>query len=188
MLHRLDRLSDDALLVAFGLGERDASAVFVRRFQRKVFGLGYLITHDTALAEDASQQAFERAWRHAGAFDARRGSVTTWLMTITRNVAIDMMRVRRPDPMDADVLLSMLPAAIDDPAEAAASTDTMDRLRPALDRLPPEQRRAVLLATLAGRTTTEIAAIEQIPIPTAKTRLRIGLAKLQTAVAREAKQ
>jgi RNA polymerase sigma factor (sigma-70 family) len=98
------------------------------------------------------------------------------------------MRVRRPDPMDADVLLSMLPAAIDDPAEAAASTDTMDRLRPALDRLPPEQRRAVLLATLAGRTTTEIAAIEQIPIPTAKTRLRIGLAKLQTAVAREAKQ
>jgi RNA polymerase sigma factor (sigma-70 family) len=187
-ISRLDRLPDDALLLALGLGEADAAAVFVRRFQRRVYGLAYIITHDAQLAEDVSQQSFERAWRHAGSFDARRGSVVTWMLTITRNVAIDMLRVRRPEPIDAVEAFSLLPGVAPDPETSAIQGQMLSRLRPALDRLPEEQRRAVLLATLAGRTTTEIAEIEQIPIPTAKTRLRTGLAKLQLAALREANQ
>ena len=180
---RLDRLSDDALLTALVLGDRDGAAVFVRRFQRKVYGLAWTITNDRAAAEDVAQLAFERAWRHGARFDPRRGSVTTWLLTITRNVAIDAVRVRRPDPIDPIDLMALLPPVIgDDPPAAAEHGDTMRRLRPALDALPVEQRRAVLLAALGGRTTTEISKIEGIPIPTAKTRLRTGLAKLTMAM------
>jgi RNA polymerase sigma factor (sigma-70 family) len=183
---RLDRLPDEALLAALALDDRDAAAVFVRRFQRKVYGLAFMVTNDRNLAEDAAQQAFERAWRHAGSYDPRRGSVLTWLMTITRNVAIDAVRVRRPDAVDPAILLGMLPAASSpDPESAAVDADTLDRLRPVLASLPAEQRRAVLLATVAGRTTTEIGEIEGVPIGTAKTRLRTGLLKLAASVDRE---
>lgn len=176
---RLDRLSDDALLAALVLGDRDGAAVFVRRFQKKVYGLAWLITNDRTTAEDIAQTAFERAWRHGATFDPRRASVTTWLLTITRNLAIDAVRVRRADAVDPSSLLSMLPPASDgNPEHAAVTADGLNRLRPMLDALPPEQRRAVLLATLAGRTTSEISQIEGIPVPTAKTRLRTGLAKL----------
>jgi RNA polymerase sigma factor (sigma-70 family) len=176
---RLDRLSDDALLAALVMGDRDGAAVFVRRFQRKVFGLAWTVTNDRTMAEDVAQMAFERAWRHGASFDPRRGSVATWLLTITRNLAIDAVRVRRPDTVDPTTLIDMLPAARQhDPEATVMHTDTMSRLRPALDALPVEQRRAVVLATIGGRTTAEISAIEGVPIPTAKTRLRTGLAKL----------
>ncbi len=181
---RLDKLSDEALLAALGLGDPDAASAFIRRFQAKVYGVACLVTSDRVLAEDIAQQAFERAWRHAGSYDGRRGSVATWLLTITRNLAIDACRVRRADPVDPSQLLGMLPATAElDPASAALHRDALDRVRPALAQLPPEQRRAVLLATLAGRTTTEISEIEGIPVPTAKSRLRLGLAKLRDCLA-----
>jgi RNA polymerase sigma factor (sigma-70 family) len=183
---RLDLLPDEALLAAVALDERDATAVFVRRFQRKVYGLALMITSDRTQAEDVAQQAFERAWRHAGAFDPRRGAVATWLLAITRNVAIDAVRVRRPDLVDPGELSGMLPPARgNDPESSAVRSDTLGRLRPILDALPAEQRRAVLLATIAGRTTNEISQIEHIPLGTAKTRLRTGLAKLAAGLAEE---
>jgi RNA polymerase sigma factor (sigma-70 family) len=183
---RHDRLPDEALLAAVGLDEPDAAIVFVRRFQGRVFGLAFVITGDRNLAEDVAQQAFERAWRHAGSFDSRRGTVVTWLLAIVHNLAVDTARVRRPELVDPSDLLELLPPASDvDPESAAMRADDLGRLRPALDALPVEQRRAVLLATIAGRTSREIGIIEGIPTPTAKTRLRTGLAKLQAAVIRE---
>ena len=183
---RLDRLPDDALLAALALGERDAAAVFVRRFQQRVFGLAITVTGDRALAEDVSQQAFERVWRHAASYDARRGPVLVWLLTITRNAAIDAIRVRRTVPIDPWVAADLLGPSHVDPATAAVASDDLCRLRIELDALPAEQRRAVLLATMGGRTTTEIGTIEGIPTPTAKTRLRTGLRRLRTVMASEA--
>ena len=181
---RLDRLGDDALLAAVGLGEPGAATVFVRRFQRRVYGLALAITSDGPLAEDVAQRAFERAWRHAGSYDARKAGVATWLLTITRNLAIDTVRLRRPEPVDPGVVADLMPPASGpDPADAAVASDQLSRLRVALLELPVEQRRAVVLATIGGRTGTEIATIEGIPIPTAKHRLRVGLRKLRASVA-----
>ena len=86
---------DDALLAGFAVGDSDAAAAFIRRHQRRVFGLALAVVGDPVLAEDVAQEAFARAWRHAGAYDPRRGSVPTWLLTITRNLAIDAARLRR---------------------------------------------------------------------------------------------
>lgn len=187
-MRHLDRLSDEALLAAVALEERDALAVFVRRFQRRVFGLAMTMTGDVTLADDISQLAFERAWRHAGNYDARRAAVTTWLLTITRNLAIDALRVRRDLPRDPWAIGDLLahPATGDagDPLEAALASDQMGRLASHLADLSREHRRAVLLATVGGRTAAEIAAIEGIPIGTAKTRIRNGLRRLR-AVASE---
>lgn len=182
---RLDRLSDEALLAAFGLGDADASAAFVRRFQRRVYGLAVTITQDAATAEDVAQRAFERAWRHASAYDGRRASVTTWLLTITRNLAIDDRRVRRPQPIDPGMLHDLLPPRDVDPAAEAVHSDQRTQLQAALAALPVEQQRAVVLATIGSRTSTEIADIERIPIPTAKHRIQSGLRKLSRSVRRE---
>ena len=182
----MEVLGDEALLAAVGLGEPHAATVFVRRFQRRVFGLALAITQDEALAEDIAQQAFERAWRHAPAYDARRGLVATWLLAITRNLAIDSLRVRRPRPLDPDAVALLLPPAPQpDPGDAAAEGDRMARVRAALHSLPDEQRRAVLLATVGCRTSTEIAELEGVPVPTAKHRIQSGLRKLRRAVVSE---
>src|SRR6266508_1603946 len=100
-------LSDESLLAGLGSGERDAAAVFVARFQRRVFGLTHSILRDRGAAEEAAQEAFVRAWRHASAYDPRRGTVAAWLLTIARNVSINMLPTRRFDPVALEVLLAM---------------------------------------------------------------------------------
>src|SRR5262245_10911629 len=98
-------VSDDALVAGMAAGDADAASAFVRRFQRRVFGLARTIVLDDRAAEDVAQEAFIRAWRHAGAYDPRRGSVIGWLLTITRNLAIDSVRVRRPTALDPMMLI-----------------------------------------------------------------------------------
>ncbi len=180
---RTDRLGDEALLSALGLGDPEAATTFVRRFQSRVYGLALAVTLDAATAQDVAQAAFERAWRHAEAYDVRRGAVSTWLLTITRNLAIDAVRARRARPMapeDIGALLAAAPGA--DPSEAAVQGSRLHAVRGALDALPTEQRRAVLLATVASRTSPEIAEIEGVPVATAKYRVQSGLRKLRAAL------
>jgi RNA polymerase sigma-70 factor (ECF subfamily) len=176
--------SDDALLAGLGEGDADAAAAFVRRFQARVFGLALTILGDRAAAEDVAQEAFARAWRHASAYDARRGSVTTWLLTITRNLAIDAGRLRRAEPMDPETIVSLqLVETSDGPAERAVHATESIRVHAALRDLPAEQRRAVVRAAYLGQTAREIATVEDIPLGTAKTRIRSGLIRLRAALA-----
>jgi RNA polymerase sigma factor (sigma-70 family) len=178
---RADRLDDAALLAAIALGDEAACTVFVRRHQRAVYGVAVSVCGDSQLAEDVAQQTFERAWRHAASFDERRGSVRTWMLTICRRLAIDVIRARRAVPFDPNDLLIVLPASRPDLVEEQATTSTeLVRVRSAMQRLPDEQRRAVLLASLAGLTAAEIAEVEQIPLGTAKTRIRLGLRRLRS--------
>jgi RNA polymerase sigma-70 factor (ECF subfamily) len=90
----MGNLSDEALLAGLGSGYRDAAAVLVRRFQRRVFGLTLSVLRDRGAAEEAAQESFLRAWRHAAAYDPRRGTVAAWLLTVARNVAINMLPAR----------------------------------------------------------------------------------------------
>jgi len=178
---------DDALMAAMAAGDHDAAAVFVRRHQRQVFGLALSVVGDRVAAEDVAQEAFTKAWRHAGSFDCRRASVTTWLLTITRNVAIDAIRLRRSDPTDPWVMASMLGAGRGpEPAEAAVAGAVRRRLVSALRELPEEQRRAVVLAAIGGRTGEQISQTEGIPLGTAKTRIRTGLLRLRADLAADA--
>lgn len=174
--------ADDALLDGFGAGDPHAAAMFIRRHQARVYGLAHSIVIDPALAEDVAQEAFTRAWRHAATYDARRGTVTTWLLTITRNLAVDALRLRRSVPIDPATLaaLDLRVARTDtEPGPAAELADHSQRLRTALAELPTNQRRAVVLAGLCGRTAKEVSETEGIPLGTAKTRIRTAMRKLR---------
>jgi RNA polymerase sigma-70 factor (ECF subfamily) len=179
-------VSDDALVAGLATGDDDAASAFVRRFQRRVFGLARTIVADDRAAEDVAQEAFLRAWKHAGAYDPRRGSVVGWLLTITRNLAIDAVRVRRPVAFDPATLLGLeTPSGERDLAELAVLSDDTERLRTALVKLPEEQRRAIAMAGLLGYTAREVGEIEGIPLGTAKTRIRSALIRLRAVLVEE---
>lgn len=173
---------DDALLAGYAVGDPDAAAAFIRRHQARVCGLARAIVTDTALAEDVAQEAFLRAWRHAPAYDARKGTVATWLLTITRNLAVDAVRMRRSQPVDPGVIAALDLAAAGPEGSPATTAETqveVDRVRLAMSGLSEGQRRALLLAAVCGRTAKEISEAEGIPLGTAKTRIRSGLRKLR---------
>ena len=175
--------TDEALLAGMAVGDQAAAVVFVRRYQRRVFGLAYSMTSDASVAEEVAQEALIRVWRHAPVFDNRRGSVTSWVLTITRNLTIDALRMRRAVPTDPDEFAASAMMSLEhNPEDAVLRGDTSDVMRRALSGLPPEQRRAVVQAAVYGRTALEISEEEAIPLGTAKTRIRTGLIRLRAAV------
>lgn len=176
-----DQLPDETLLAGLGAGDAELSLAFVRRFQRIVFGVAMAVLGDVTTAEDVAQQAFEQAWRHAQVFDSRRGSVRTWLTTITHNLAVDAIRARTSAPVDPDDLPAILTAVTDTPERLAVAHDSAAELRRALGQLPEAQARAVAMAGIYGMTAKQIAEAEDVPLGTAKTRIRDGMQKLRAA-------
>jgi RNA polymerase sigma factor (sigma-70 family) len=178
--------SDELLVAAMAAGDAGAATAFVRRHQQRVFGVALAVVRDRELARDVAQETFVRAWRSSAVYDPRRAAVTTWLLVIARNAAIDASRVRRPEPRDPGSLLALAGAAAGAaPDDRAAAGDDVARLRRALATVPPDQRRAVVLAGIGGFTGAEIAEREGIPLGTAKTRIRSGLRRLRDALQEE---
>jgi RNA polymerase sigma factor (sigma-70 family) len=171
-------LSDESLLAGLGSGDRDAAAAFLERFQPRVFGLTYSILRDRGAAEEAAQEAFVRAWRHASAYDPRRGTVAAWLLTIARNVSINMLPARRFNPIDPEALLAMEAGQPHDGGDSLQAIDS-EPLRQALRRLPEDQRRALVMAVFYGYTAKEMSEFDGVPLGTAKTRIRSAMMKLR---------
>lgn len=175
----IDGLPDETLLAGLGTGDAEIAVAFVRRFQRTVFGVAVAVLGDPRLAEDVAQQTFERAWKHVQMYDSRRGSVRTWLTTIAHNLAIDVVRARKPVPVDPTELTDMLGAIRETPERRAMASEDARELRAELALLPKEQARAVVLAGIYGMTAKQIAELEGIPLGTAKTRIRTAMEKLR---------
>ncbi len=176
-------VSDDALLDGLATGDHDAAAAFIERFQRRVFGVALRIVHDPRLAEDVAQETFLRAWQRASAFDPRRGTVTAWLLTIARNLAIDTIRLRRIVIIEPDEILARKDETNDrGPDDLAILGSDTERLRVAMRDLPEEQCRALVLAAFYGQTAAEVAESEDIPLGTAKTRIRTAMLRLRAAM------
>jgi RNA polymerase sigma factor (sigma-70 family) len=175
-------LSDEALLAGFATGDPSSAAAFVRRYQNRVYGLALTIVRQPAIAEEVAQETFARVWRHAGAYDARKGRVATWLLSIARNLAIDVTRMRRLDSVDPEVIAAELSIETQAPPadEMDLPPDERAQLRGAIAELPEEQRRALVLAAYMGRTAREISDLEDVPLGTVKTRIRTAMLKLRS--------
>lgn len=178
------RHTHDAALLALIVG-RDPQGIeeLYDRYGHVAFSLAYRVLRDRGLAEDVVQEAFLKVWRQARTYDARRGTVRTWLLTCVHHSAIDELR-RRKAKRAADV-------AIDEAVPLAGSEDTWAGVAATLDRerlvqalaiLPAEQRQVVTLAYFDGLSHSEIAARDAIPLGTVKGRMRLALRKLGDAL------
>jgi RNA polymerase sigma-70 factor, ECF subfamily len=151
-----------------------------REHRAVAFAAAVHVLHDPAAAEDVVQDAFMHLWNRPGSFDHRRGSLRGYIAMVARSRAIDRWRAQGAQQSTAERFTAGLPR---EPERCVAEV-TMERERSArlvsvLDRLPPSQREALLLAFGGGLTTSEIAAAVGVPLGTAKSRVRLGLAKLR---------
>ena len=158
------------------------------RYGNLVYSVSLRIVGDVLAAEEVVQDVFLRVWRKPGQYDSARGRLLTWLLSVARNRAIDEQRSRGrrqrleagSSPLDGE---GPPGDERDDPALAALLADERSAVRNALVGLPPEQRSAIELAYFGGLTQQEIARALGEPLGTVKTRIRLGMQKMRTALA-----
>jgi RNA polymerase sigma-70 factor, ECF subfamily len=171
------------LLRACGRGDEPAFARLYDATASRVFGLALRVVRDRAQAEEVTQEAFLEIWRTAGRYDPDRGSPLGWLLTITHRKAVDRVRAAESaSRRETTYQQQNQPVEHDSTAEAAQASLEARRVRGALAHLTEVQREAVSLAFLGGYTHTEVATMLDLPVGTAKTRIRDGLIRLRDAL------
>jgi RNA polymerase sigma-70 factor (ECF subfamily) len=172
--------NDHTLLQQVVEGDRTAFLRLYERHAAKVHGLSLHMLRDEGMAEEVTQDAFLRLWERAESFRPERGTLSAWLLTITRRLAIDRLRrdSRRIQPahsIDEEWL------KIPDP-QSETEEARWHSLAFALRELPPEQRQTIELAYYQGMSQSQIAEVMKVPLGTVKTRIRLGMDKLRIAM------
>ena len=173
--------ADRETLERMARGEHDALAELYDRHGRLIYSLALRIVRDQGDAEDIVQEVFSQAWRQAGRYDAGRGQVVGWLVTMARSRAIDRVRGRRvrPDAMFDETAALDLPDSAPSADDQLAWSGRATEIRSAFEGLPLLQRVAIELAFYEGLTHSEIAERLEVPLGTVKTRIRQGLLKMK---------
>jgi RNA polymerase sigma-70 factor (ECF subfamily) len=173
--------TDDASLARrLRSGDRDALGELYDRHASVALAVALRIVGNPEQAEDLVHDAFVIVWQKIARFDASRGSLRAWLLTILRNRGIDRLRAARPS---VEIDEADLPSGPNPTWEEAIRRLSAAEVRTALDSLPPEQRNAVELAYFNGRTYREIAQITGVPQGTVNGRMRLALSKLRDTLA-----
>jgi RNA polymerase sigma-70 factor (ECF subfamily) len=174
---------DEMLADRIRRGDRDALGALYDRYASLALGVALRVVSDRPTAEDLVHDAFVIVWQKIGRFDATRGSLRSWILTIVRNRAIDRLRANRPsvEVGEADER-SLLTTGPNPTWAAAIASLSAGQLHGALEILPAEQREAIELAYFRGHTYREIAVITGVPTGTANGRLRLAIAKLRDAL------
>jgi RNA polymerase sigma-70 factor (ECF subfamily) len=176
-------------------GDERALGELYDRWSAVARALAFRIVGDRDEAEDVVEETFWQLWRQAERFDASRGSVSTWLATVTRSRALDRRRAleRRREERGGDAEVALEPALADAPVASEPSVDPSAHaehaerralVAAALRELPAEQRQAVQLAYFDGLSQSEIAEQLGQPLGTVKTRMRLAMQKLRERFAR----
>jgi RNA polymerase sigma factor (sigma-70 family) len=178
--------ADQHLMRSFAARDPGAADTLYRRFAGRIYGLGLVMLGSDAAAQDLVQDTFVKLWRNAERYDRSRGKLETWVLLMARSLAIDAIRrrvleVRTLEHVDRPLEADQTPG----PDDMAVTRDLTERARRAMASLPPEQRAALELAYLGGKTSREISDLEGIPIGTAKTRIRAALLRLRESMAGE---
>jgi len=171
------------LLQRSARGDRSAFAALYDATAARVHGLALRVVRDPAQAEEVTQEAFLEIWRTASRYDVSRGSAVSWLLTIAHRKAVD--RVRSAEASSRrESTYHHRNQTVDHDTTADAATASLEarRVRAALGALTDVQREAIELAYFGGYTHTEVATLLDLPVGTAKTRIRDGLIRLRDTI------
>jgi RNA polymerase sigma-70 factor (ECF subfamily) len=183
---KAERLADEELMPLIGAKDAEAFEVFYDRHGGVAYSLAYRIVGERAAAEDVTQEAFISIWRSGARFDRARGSVRSWMLSIVRNRAIDLLRSsagKAPKlDFDDDAVLEQRPS--DELTEdVAIQRETASEVRGVIGRLPGDQSKVIELAYFGGFSQSEIARMLGVPLGTVKGRMRLGLEKIRGEIA-----
>jgi RNA polymerase sigma-70 factor (ECF subfamily) len=164
-------------------GDENAFAAIYDATAARVHGLVLRVIRDPAQAEEVTQETFLEAWRIASRFDPDRGSALSWLLTLAHRRAVDRVRsAEAASRRDGTYHDQNITVAHDSTAEAATTAIEAQRVRSAMKTLTDVQREAIELAYFGGYTHTEVATMLDLPVGTAKTRIRDGLIRLRDSL------
>ena len=171
--------SDLDLLIALGNGQVNALGSLYDRYSRLVYGLAYKILGNSEEAEDITQEVFLTLWRR-NAYNPSRGSLSSFLTTMTRSRSIDKLRSRGTKLRFIQRWQGMVKnEAVATPLDRAAIGERSQLVRDAMSQLPESERLVLEIAYYEGLSQSEIAKRLNIPLGTVKTRSRQGLLKLR---------
>jgi RNA polymerase sigma-70 factor, ECF subfamily len=174
----LEAASDASLVVAVGRWQEEALAEIYRRHAGAVFGLAKRLLFESALAEDVAQEVFVRLWHEPERFDPKRGSLRTFLLTMAHGRAVDLLRSEL-SRRGRDERARLVAEASYDLGQEVSDMATAERVRQAVARLPGAERTAIELAYFGGHTYREVAAMQNEPEGTVKSRIRSGLRRME---------
>ncbi len=178
--------SDGQLVRTLANGDSGALETLWDRHSRPTYSLAIRMLRDAGWAEEVVQDVFVRLWSKPEMYDPSRGSLRTWLLTVTHHAATDGLRGKRgtartrdagPDPLDKVVSIG------EGPEEEAWRNVRAEHVQAALSELPSAQREAIELVYFQGLTQMETAEHMDQPLGTVKSRLRLGLRKLRDSLA-----
>jgi RNA polymerase sigma factor (sigma-70 family) len=179
-------VNDDAYLLQ-RVAQKDSAALsaLYDRYARVIYAVAYRILGSVDEAEEIVLDVFSQVWRSSAQYNVTRGRVDSWLFLLTRSRALDRLRklkrsARTIAASESAVLTQ--PHQVPDPSEQLLICERRDRVQAALNQIPVEQQQVLELAYYEGLSHTEIAAKTGLALGTIKTRIRLGLNKLRTAL------
>lgn len=173
--------SDDLRELLAAVANRDLAA-FERLYARtraKLYGIILRILRRSDLADEVMQDVYLRIWRSAGEFDPKVAKPITWMVSIARNRAIDVLRRKQETSIEEETAALEIPADTPDPLAQRELSDDLKRLLACLSQLDEERRRLVLLAYYNGWSREQLAAKFGRPVNTVKTWLRRSLLEIR---------
>tara|TARA_Y100001935_G_scaffold105768_1_gene87743 strand:- start:115879 stop:116424 length:546 start_codon:yes stop_codon:yes gene_type:complete len=172
--------------------EPDALEELYDHYNRLLFGILVSILHKKEESEDMLQEVFTNIWERADQFDPSRGTPYTWIVSLTRNKAIDRLRSKvykeqqkQSINLDDEDVYNPLFSNENNPLENTILSDRAERVYKALGQLSEKQRSVIQVAYFGGLTQSEISEKYDIPLGTVKTRMRDGMLKLKELLAQE---
>lgn len=190
---RDDPVDDQSLVDRSKKGDERAFRVLVERYQRRIFVLALGMLHDPQDAQDVTQEAFIKVHRYLGNFQGS-ASFYTWLYRITYNLAIDHLRrngrlhtvdyddrIGREAVEDPAGLLPRVPGS--NPARALGRRELLEKIKEAVDALPPYHRGVIIMREIEGMSYKEMAEAMKVSKGTIMSRLHHARQKLQKALA-----
>ena len=171
------------MILRVGIGDRGAFSTLYDSTSAKLFGVCLRVLNNRAEAEDAVQEAYVRIWQKAGSYAANGYSPMTWLITLTRNLAIDRLRARKARAQDIAEVQDLRDSG-PTPEAAAIAASERAQINACLDELDEDRAEAVRGAYLDGDSYQELADRYKVPLNTMRTWLRRSLLKLKECLSR----
>ncbi len=182
-----EHLEDEQLVSLIVQQDQGGLGALYDRYGKAVFGFVYNLLRDAGQTEEVVQEVFLRVWFRAATYRPERGRFQTWLMSMAHHRTVDELRKRRrlQSILETEARLALMEsrAQEDTAAKEAEQREESEIVRKALESLPEEQRQVIQLSYYEGYSQTEIAELLQHPLGTVKTRMRLGMQKLKTALA-----
>jgi RNA polymerase sigma-70 factor (ECF subfamily) len=174
-------------IVAVTRGDEAAFTQLYNATVNRAWSVAMRITRQTEAAEEVVEDCFWQVWREAGRFDATRGRVLTWVLTICRSRALDYLRRKDiAEPVaEIETLRSAELAGDEDPLDILSATERESAVHRALEQLKPKERQLIALAFFRGLTHQEIADASRMPIGTVKTTMHKAFRQLQSILGGE---